>query len=78
MLVCLSVPGKTQSNARLIGEGDSYFKAGRFRNALQYYVQGGNIETWNKSTKLNVAICQYAINDLDSAVRTLNRLVSEG
>ena len=78
LLLLSTATGSTQSNGRLISEGDTYFDAGRFRNALQYYLQGGNMETWNKSTKLQVAICQYAINDVDSAIRTLNRLVAEG
>lgn len=76
LTLVLSLAG--QSNARLINEAENYYEAGRFRNALQYFRQGGNLETWNKSTKLQVAICQYAINDLESCIRTLNRLVAEG
>lgn len=67
-----------QSSGTLISEAEKYYEAGRFRNALQYFLQGGNLDTWNKSTKLKVAISYYAINDMENALRTLLRLVDEG
>lgn len=67
-----------QSSGTLIREGDRFFVHGKYRNALQYYRQGGNAQTWDKRVKLRAAICQYEINEIDGAMVLLTNLVRQG
>ncbi|MDX1478073.1 MAG: OmpA family protein [Saprospiraceae bacterium] len=67
-----------QSAARMIREADAYYEHGMYRAALQYYRQGGNVQTWEKDTRLKVAICRYEVNDIDGAISLLQALVAEG
>ena len=68
----------SQTPSAALKEADNFFEYGQFRAALQYYKQGGTHATWNKSTKLRVAICHYEINDINSAIPLLNQLVELG
>ncbi|RLD21795.1 MAG: hypothetical protein DRI69_03060 [Bacteroidetes bacterium] len=66
-----------QSAGRFIKEADDFFTHGHFREALQYYKQGGNEGTWDKGTRLRVAISSLEINDVDGAIKLLSQLDRE-
>jgi outer membrane protein OmpA-like peptidoglycan-associated protein len=76
-LFCLPQIGWGQSAGRFIREADDFFTHGHYREALQYYKQGGNEHTWDKDTRLRVAISSFEINDVDGAIRLLSELDRE-
>ena len=73
----LSASAFSQSAGRYIKEADDFFEHGQYREALRYYKEGGNEQTWSKDTKLRAAICMYEINDVNSAINVLNGLERE-
>lgn len=76
-LFCIAQNGQGQSAGRYIKEADDFFTHGHYREALQYYKQGGNEHTWDKATRLKVAISSYEINDVDGAIHLLGQLDRE-
>ncbi len=76
-MFCIAQSGWSQSAGRFIKEADDFFTHGHFREALQYYKQGGNEHTWDKGTRLRVAISSYEINDVDGAISLLSQLDRE-
>lgn len=76
-VICFAQLGIGQSAGRFVKEADDFFIHGHFREALQYYKQGGNEHTWDKGTRLKVAISMYEINDVNGAMQLLSQLDRE-
>ena len=74
ILFCVIFASAQISSGRMIKEGDRYFEQKLFRSALKYYKQGGDIQTWNKETKLHVGICQFEINQINESISILKNL----
>lgn len=75
-LGCLNAEGQTV--ASIHKEANNFYEHSQFRAALQYFRQSGNEQTWDKKTKLRVAVCMYEVNDIDGSLSLLNQLVEEG
>jgi outer membrane protein OmpA-like peptidoglycan-associated protein len=76
-LFCVLQTGTSQSAGRYIKEANDFFDHGQYREALQYYKQGGTEHTWDKETRIRVAISSYEINDVDAAIKLLDQLDRE-
>lgn len=70
--------GVAQSAGSYQKKADQYFAAAQYRSALTTYRQGGLESSTNKTTRLNIGVCLFEINDVDGAIKVFQALINEG
>ncbi|MBK9984861.1 MAG: PD40 domain-containing protein [Saprospiraceae bacterium] len=81
LFMCITCPSflfGQSSGSNLKDKADTYFDAGDYRSALKLYRMAGTDHSTNKKELLRVGICQYEINDVDSAIKSFQTILDQG
>ncbi len=79
--MCITCPSflfGQSASSNLKDKADTYFDAGDYRSALKLYRMAGTDHSTNKKELLRVGICQYQINDVDSAIKSFQTILDQG
>jgi outer membrane protein OmpA-like peptidoglycan-associated protein/tetratricopeptide (TPR) repeat protein len=77
ILLATALAGQS-SIAEIRKKADQHFAQEQYRTALHLYRQAGQEHSSDKAVRLNLAICLYAVNEVDNAIRILQLLNNEG
>jgi hypothetical protein len=67
-----------QSASSFKRQGDQLYEKQQYRAALNAYRQGGLENSQDKTQRERIAVCLYAINDVEGALKIFQALINEG